>query len=160
MAISRVAPDGWKAHEPDQMRDYGKKIHHMLSQLTASSPVSGTNLAELFQNQQALESVDAIRDCLTRLEGHPYYQEVFGKAGEVFAEGELLLPTGHSLRPDRVVAGEAFTIVVDYKTGQPGPAHTAQVSGYMKALEEAGYPDVSGYLVYLTETPDIVKVRY
>lgn len=158
MAISRVAPDGWKAHEPDQMRDYGKKVHHMLSQLTASSPVSGTHLAELFQNQPPIESVDAIRDRLKLLEGHRYYQEVFGKAGEVFAEGELLLPTGRSLRPDRVVAGEAFTIVVDYKTGQPGPAHTAQVSGYMKALEEAGYPDVSGYLVYLTETPDIVKV--
>jgi len=157
-AISRVAPDAWKAYEPDQMREYGKKVHHQLSQLVVSPQLPDDVTAPAVQEQPGLQTMDVIRDCLARLEAHHLYQEVFGRTGEVFAEGELLLPSGRTLRPDRVIAGDGFTVVVDYKTGQPGPSHITQVSGYIQALAEAGYPNVSGYLVYLTETPDIVKV--
>ena len=54
-------------------------------------------------------------------------------------------------RPDRVIADAQRTIVIDYKTGHPHPAHQQQVRGYMHLLKRMGYPGVEGYLWYVRQ---------
>lgn len=61
-----------------------------------------------------------------------------------------LVAVGHRYRPDRVVFTPTETWVVDFKTGTPQPDHRSQVLNYCKALNNMGYPAVSGYLLYLT----------
>ena len=42
-------------------------------------------------------------------------------------------------------------IVIDYKTGEPTPAHMRQVKRYMDLLRRTGrFATVTGYLWYLT----------
>lgn len=53
-------------------------------------------------------------------------------------------------RPDRVVLTGDETWVVDFKTGHTmTEEHDRQVRRYCRAMEEMGYPRVSGWLIYL-----------
>ena len=63
---------------------------------------------------------------------------------------------GRRCRPDRVVVTPTETWVVDFKTGTPTDDHKTQVLDYCAALRAMGYPQVSGYLIYLI--PDISVV--
>ena len=49
-------------------------------------------------------------------------------------------------------------IVIDFKTGNPYPAHHKQVKQYITLLKEMGYNKVSGYLWYL-DNNNIEDVR-
>ena len=63
-----------------------------------------------------------------------------------------LVADGRRGRPDRVVLTPTETWVVDFKTGAPLPDHRSQVQAYCKVLSAMGYPNVSGYLLYLSDT--------
>jgi hypothetical protein len=73
-------------------------------------------------------------------------------------EREILLPGGMWLRPDLVVIGKNFTVIIDYKTGQPNTQYIEQMREYIKALSDAGYPAIEAYLVYLENPPHIERV--
>ena len=64
---------------------------------------------------------------------------------------------GHRERPDRVVLTDGATWVVDFKTGSPMEEHGQQVEAYCQAMRDMGYPEVSGYLVYLQ--PELMVVE-
>ena len=41
-------------------------------------------------------------------------------------------------------------IIIDYKFGQPHPAHHAQVRSYIRLMKAMGYPAVEGWLWYVS----------
>lgn len=53
-------------------------------------------------------------------------------------------------RPDRVMTDGKDTIVVDYKFGERNAHHHRQVADYMNFLQKMGFPNVKGYLWYVT----------
>lgn len=53
-------------------------------------------------------------------------------------------------RPDRVMTYGKDTIVVDYKFGERNAHHHRQVADYMNFLQKMGFPNVKGYLWYVT----------
>ena len=53
------------------------------------------------------------------------------------------------IRPDRLVFSPESVWVIDYKTGQPKPAHQEQVQHYCDALVAMGHKSVKGYLIYI-----------
>ena len=67
-----------------------------------------------------------------------------------------LVADGRRGRPDRVVLTPTETWVVDFKTGTPMNEHRSQVQAYCKALSDMGYPQVSGYLLYVSPTISVV----
>ena len=67
-----------------------------------------------------------------------------------------LLTGGETFRPDRVVMTPTETWVVDFKTGVPSTDHITQVQNYCALLRDMGYPQVSGYLMYLTPEISVV----
>jgi len=54
-------------------------------------------------------------------------------------------------RPDRVLLSDTETIVIDYKFGEPHPAHNRQVRQYIALLKGMNYPNVTGFLWYVTK---------
>ena len=74
----------------------------------------------------------------------------FDGSYEVRAEQTLILPSGHTLRPDRVMTHGEEAVVVDYKFGtNVEPDHERQVGEYMKVLKDMGYRQVKGVLWYV-----------
>ncbi len=67
-------------------------------------------------------------------------------------ERPIISPPNEEYRPDRVMINERETIVVDYKFGsEQRSSYSKQVKNYMTLLEEMGYPNVSGFVWYISE---------
>jgi len=85
---------------------------------------------------------------LVWLAGLPQCREALATG---FCERELLDADGARHRPDLLALGPEATIVLDFKTGQPAPAHAGQVARYLTLARQLpgrrGLP-VQGYLVY------------
>lgn len=73
---------------------------------------------------------------------------------EVRAEKEILLKTGETYIPDRLVFEGNEVIIIDYKTGGKEDGHQTQISNYANALKNMGYEVLATDLIY---TQDIVK---
>ena len=82
-----------------------------------------------------------------------------GEWESVRNEHQILLPTGDSNRPDRVMISRDKCVVVDYKFGRrQDPSHQSQVEGYMDLLGQMGYEKTEGYIWYVT-LGEVVEVK-
>ena len=102
-------------------------------------------------------------------EGQPYQEEIrsalrsltrntdilpyFADGLTVLKEVNLLSKDGERRRPDRVVQKDGETVVIDFKTGEPTEEtrqkYQKQVDEYVALLQEMGFPNVRGELLYL-----------
>ena len=71
---------------------------------------------------------------------------------EVWIERDIITTRGEVMRPDRVVRKANTLMVIDYKTGQQDPAHTAQIKTYAQVLMTM-YPQaqIAAWLWYITD---------
>ena len=84
-----------------------------------------------------------------RVVTHADAERFFREGYDVKTECDLCDSDG-LCRPDRVVVTGDETWVVDFKTGRDlGEEHNRQVRRYCQAMREMGYPQVSGWLLYL-----------
>ena len=77
---------------------------------------------------------------------------------EVKTEREILLPSGKTYIPDRILFKEDKLVVIDYKTGQVDDSHKEQIVKYSNVLKQMGYENVTMYLIYTNQTKKVHKV--
>jgi hypothetical protein len=75
----------------------------------------------------------------------------------VFNEKELLLPSGQSLLPERVVIKNETAVVIDFKTGLASKKHGKQLQEYGNCLRQMGYT-IEKLMLYYTENGEVVLV--
>ena len=139
----------------DTAADLAKAIGKAIATLDFKSPVDGN---DMFQQQLTglRERVHGdVQALLSKKEVAKFF-----KGGNIIKEAEILTPEGRSYRPDRVVVFDDETCVIDYKTGVPKNAHQAQLLTYMQLLSEMGYKNLKGYLFYIGESFEVVKVDF
>ncbi len=69
---------------------------------------------------------------------------------KILNETTIISPDFNLKRPDRVMLGNDFAIVVDYKTTSlVSESHRKQVLGYLKKIRQMGIGKVEGYVWYL-----------
>ncbi len=84
-----------------------------------------------------------IDDCM----GNEKMKEWFSHEWKICNERDIIEnSTKH--RCDRIVYKNDETIVIDFKFGQPHPAHDKQVKTYIGLLKQIGFKNVHGYLWY------------
>jgi ATP-dependent helicase/nuclease subunit A len=74
---------------------------------------------------------------------------LFTDFDELKNERSILLTSGESYQPDRVVVKNGKTYLIDYKTGEPNPSHEKQVTEYRNLLTQMGYKNIESYLLYI-----------
>lgn len=115
--------------------------------------IEGTEQHWIFSHIRTLDDVpqeyeDAFRNEQVRQWFDPHWK-VFNECSIITAKGEY--------RPDRVITDGQQTIVIDFKFGSPHDGYKRQVRNYMSLLSKMGYPDVHGYLWYVSQS-SIIKV--
>lgn len=80
---------------------------------------------------------------------NPNINQFFNHGELLFTEQDILCPNGKVIRPDRVVKINDITWVVDFKTGNKSDKHKEQIQEYMAVLDQMGYVNVKGVLIYL-----------
>lgn len=134
----------------------GNAVHDLMAQVRHRSDVADAvqRMKERGEVDEALE--ERLKEVAQAVVTHPDSERFFREENDVKTECDLCDAEG-VCRPDRVVLTGNETWVVDFKTGRDlGEEHDRQVRRYCRAVKEMGYPQVSGWLLYLM--PDI-RVR-
>jgi ATP-dependent helicase/nuclease subunit A len=137
--------------------NYGKIMHTIFENIrTGSDVVSAVNKAV---NEGVITSAESEAMCLKieRLIQSQPVSEWFDPASKVITESVILLPSGMTRRPDRVVFMDGRTVVIDFKFGEESDSYAGQVGQYKRLLNEMGYKGVEGYIWYV-DSEKIVKV--
>lgn len=134
-----------------EQQEIGIAVHHYFE--TADRFPKTEAEAEkwpLAEDQPYKEEIRAALKSLTRNKGLlPYFADGL----TVLKEVNLLTADGERRRPDRVVQWNGETVVIDFKTGEPTEEskkkYRKQVDEYVRILNEMGFPNVRGELLYL-----------
>ena len=87
----------------------------------------------------------------------PPASDWFTNGNTVLREAEILLPSGVTRRPDRIISTDGKTIIIDFTFGDENRHHYEQVKEYSNLLAEMGYEKIEAYLWYV-DSDKIVKL--
>lgn len=134
---------------PTEQQKIGQLAHLVLSRISEAK-----ELAPCLQRMQMEGSINSAQFEQVRA----YVEEVFeqdqlGKwlsgTYKVLNEKSILLPGGAVRRPDKILAGEQETILLDFKfTQESNPSHARQLKEYRELLEQMGFPAVQAFVYY------------
>jgi hypothetical protein len=158
MLVSLQAYKNWDIDDKAQSLKWGNLIHLVLSQISLADEAEP--ILEKFESEGIIkpEEKSSIWSILKPFLSHPDVAQYFLPGQKIKAEPEILLPNGKIFRPDRIVFGNEQTTVIDFKTGKPEDFHKEQVRYYMKLMNEMGYADVNGALLYIREPEPLIIV--
>ncbi|MGB0881998.1 MAG: UvrD-helicase domain-containing protein, partial [Vicingaceae bacterium] len=147
--ISYQAPLVWETENPETIGEHGTVIHNILSRVATIADVDKAVAIAIRKGLITKSDKTAIK---TELEG---LFKIEGVAGlftdfdELKNERSILLPSGETYQPDRVVVKAGTTYLIDYKTGEQSASHEKQVAEYKSFLTQMGYANIVSYLLYI-----------
>lgn len=151
--------------EPEQSLElgavyYGIAMHYMLEMCAGLDATHLHNAYLLTKNRYGLlveeRSLRQIQAKIAELLAHPIFVSL--AQGKLSMEQPILYH-GEIKRVDLVCEQENRIVVIDYKSGKgDAEANHAQVAYYVQALEGLYTKPVEGYLCYLQEEIQIVRV--
>jgi ATP-dependent exoDNAse (exonuclease V) beta subunit len=132
-------------------RKYGNLMHEILSSIITTNDVSSAVenycLQGIINREEALDLVIQLTELLSR----PEVTEWFDGSSRILNEVDILVGKGQTRRPDRVMIKDNKVVVVDYKFGETQSSHYhTQVKTYQRLIRQMGYPQVEGYLWYIS----------
>ena len=138
-----------------QALDYGLTVHQILYEIETTQDLQKA-LDHAFHsgliNKEEMVELDSKFKRIFKIR---QVQDWFSSSGEKILERELIDKNGQVLRPDRIVIKDNNVWVIDYKTGTVNPTelkkYKKQVKGYVKALQDMNYKNVSGFILAIDE---------
>ena len=158
LVLKNTSSELWDTQFPKEKKDWGKLLHYTLSKIIYKDQKNSV-INEVY-NQGYCDIIQ--RDRLTKeIESLFQSKEInyfFTDEWEVKTEREILLPSGKTYIPDRILFKEDKLVVIDYKTGQVDDSHKEQIVKYSNVLKQMGYDNVNMYLIYTNQTKKVHKV--
>lgn len=133
--------------------EFGIQVHNLLSNILKPDDIAPQIEKAISNGLLDRETARRIETRIAEITNLPDISPFFNFSGAIRTEAPLLLPDGNILRPDRLLLTHQEAWVIDFKTGQPHPRHHEQVTKYVSALSDMGYPSVKGWLLYLSDPP-------
>ena len=139
-----------EASSREAQRRTGIIIHELLSKIITAADIA--LVMEDYRRTTGMDETEAeaLRARLQQVVATPDCARFFADGCEVKNECDIAYH-GEIRRPDRIVIAPEGTYVVDFKTGAPHPSHHKQVAEYCNAVQEMGYTNVKGYIVYIED---------
>lgn len=138
---------------------YGNSIHEIMAMIAYPSDLD-TAIASAIENGLITEKQkEIVTKTVIEILSHPELTACFSTSHKVLNEQTIILKSGGTYKPDRMVFGENNEVyLVDYKTGAHQKKHQEQLDNYKNAIEEMGYQVVKTTLVYIGEQINIVNL--
>ena len=147
--VSYQAPLVWDVENPETIGEHGTLIHNILSQVNVIDDVTSALDAAVHKGLITEAEQPEIKkqlDAVFKIDG---VADLFTDFDELKNERSILLTSGESYQPDRVVVKNGKTYLIDYKTGESNPSHEKQVTEYRNLLTQMGYENIVSYLLYI-----------
>ena len=79
----------------------------------------------------------------------PQVAEWFIPGNAILTEAGILLPSGTTKRPDRVIFRNGKTMIIDFKFGDESDHYKCQVNQYRELMADMGYSNIEAYIWYV-----------
>ncbi len=127
----------------------GRLIHEVLARIKQANELNVAIRELVFSGmlnaEEAVEMETRIRVLLEDPEVKSWFDGTF----RVVNERNILTGKTGLKRPDRIMLADDQVIVVDYKSGEKElDKYRSQIRNYMRALNDCGYRNISGFLWY------------
>ena len=141
-------------------KEWGILIHDLLAKVTTADLIP-----QIFKEANEKKSFPkkikrSVEEKVWEVVRHPELKKFYDGEDDVLCEQELLMPSGPTLRPDRVNFSKNGRVsVLDYKTSDPKKADIEQIKTYKQSLMDFGYNKIDGYLVYINSDIQVVRIN-
>ncbi|MGI6339714.1 MAG: UvrD-helicase domain-containing protein [Bacteroidales bacterium] len=128
---------------------YGKLMHEVFEGIDTAADIPRVVRKMVLEGKIPESDSVSLTMRLNSLIAEQPASEWFEPGNIVMKETEILLPSGNTRRPDRVILKDGKVIIVDFKFGQESPHHINQMKQYRKLLSDMGYDETEACLWYV-----------
>ena len=129
--------------------NYGKLMHEVFEGIKSSSDISFAVRKLVLEGKLPEEESADIERRINSLISLPQVNEWFLPGNQVMNEAGILLPSGITRRPDRVIFKDGKTIIIDFKFGEENDHHIEQVEQYRHLLIDMGHSSIEAFIWYV-----------
>ena len=138
-----------EAAEVRKKINYGKLMHEVFESIHTVTDVKQAIRKLFLEGKLPEEEVLPMETRILSLLNSPEVSKWFDPGNKVLNEAGILLPSGATRRPDRVILKDGRAIVIDFKFGKENVNYIDQVKQYRHLLIEMGYNNTEGYIWYV-----------
>jgi hypothetical protein len=124
-------------------------MHEIFEGINTPPDISSAVRKLVLEGKLSVEESVEIEKRVNQIIKNPRVAGWFEQGNTVLREAGILLPTGFTRRPDRVIFKDGKTIIIDFKFGEENPHYPGQIDQYRHLLEDMGYKDIEGYIWYV-----------
>lgn len=129
--------------------NYGKLMHEVFEAINTREDIPAAVKRLILEGKiEESESASLINRLDSLISKKPV-SDWFRPGNNVLKESEILLPSGTTRRPDRVIINNGKAVIIDFKFGEENMNYTDQVKQYRSLLSEIGYNEIEAYLWYV-----------
>lgn len=154
ISLKHSAEKVWDVEKQQESVQWGKLLHLALAQIKKVTDVNQVTEALFAKGKCDKKQFEKLKKQLPILLESEQIAQYFTPNWQVKTESEILIESGDTYIPDRLVFDGNKVIVIDYKTGDEEPKHKTQINNYANTLKQMGYEVLDTELIY---TKDILK---
>ena len=124
-------------------------MHEVFEGINTPSDIPAAVRKLVLEGKLAEEEAAGIEQKVVDTISNPQVTGWFSQDNKVLNEAGILLPSGITRRPDRVIFKNGKTTVVDFKFGVENSHYLEQVEQYRKLLADMGYKDIDAFIWYV-----------
>jgi ATP-dependent helicase/nuclease subunit A len=129
--------------------NYGKHMHEVFEGIETSKDVSMAVKKLVLEGKLSKEESTELESSINRLINTVGVANWFIPGNQVMNEAGILLPSGITRRPDRVIINEGKATVIDFKFGEENSHYLDQVEQYRHLLIDMGFADTEAFIWYV-----------
>jgi len=129
--------------------NYGKLMHEVFEGINTRADISGAVRKLVLEGKLAYEESAEIEKRVNVLINVPQVADWFVSDNKVLTEAGILLPSGITRRPDRVIFKDGKTTIIDFKFGEENSHYAEQVDQYRNLLIDMGYKNIDAFIWYV-----------
>jgi len=129
--------------------NYGKLMHEVFEGINTPADISNAVRKLVLEGKLADEESADIEKRINFLISIPQVADWFMADNKVLTEAGILLPSGITRRPDRVVFKDGKTTIIDFKFGEENTRFGEQVNQYRNLLLDMGYKNIEAFIWYV-----------
>jgi len=128
---------------------YGILMHDIFAGIRSVADIDRTLVNMVGKGIIVSNNIEMIKQDLMRLLDQDRIRDWFDGSNRIKTEADILLDSGQTKRPDRVVFFDNRVEVIDFKFGSENETNRKQVEEYVRILIKMGYENVKGFLWYV-----------
>jgi len=129
--------------------NYGKLMHEVFEGINTLSDVPFAVKKLVIDGKLPEEDSGDLEKRIQYLINTPEVSEWFKPGNEVMNEAGILLKSGETRRPDRVIFKNGKTTIIDFKFGEESDRYIEQVELYRRLIVDMGYNNTEAFIWYV-----------